>query len=357
MKKASIIRDQDYLYYGILDFVNRVDENKTKILLEDNYLKWSASLIKKAKQPSRDINVEDVAYQFSRDTLFGTRGAESKRKEKEAKSQLKKEDTSYKLKKKCLQLIKLQRHRVKDDLADENEYTFIIKYFSKILTTACDLKKDNWKFKWGESKLAASKEEENLAKNDDKNRAVGSSIDAIIASKEFNLEFFLLEVSGPMQKEDYNHFLKDRLKIAKSLKCIFKSILRQKLVVSDATNIKLYGVQLYRNNIYVYTLLMPIMNIFCFVEALSFKIPTNQATYVKDTPRYIKNIFKMLSFVDNGYIGLKDYITVHTDYDSDESYSDKNNNLTPPYISPQKVAQKRKEASSSEPSTSSKKQR
>ncbi|RCH81214.1 hypothetical protein CU098_008880, partial [Rhizopus stolonifer] len=93
---------------------------------------------------------------------------------------------------------------------------------------------------------------------------------------------------------------------------------------------------------------MPTMNILCFVEALNFKIPTNQATYVKDTPRYVKNIFKMLSFVDNGYIGLKVYMLVHNDYDSDGSYSDKNDNLAPPYISPQKVSQKKKEASSSE---------
>lgn len=149
MKKTSGIRDQGYLYYGILDFISKVDENETKFLLEDSYSKWTASLIIiiKKTQSSKDINVQDTAYQFSKDTLFGASGAESKRKEKEAKSQLKKEDAGYKLKKKCLHLIKLQRHRVKDDLADENEYTFIIKYFSKILTTACDLKKDAWKFK------------------------------------------------------------------------------------------------------------------------------------------------------------------------------------------------------------------
>lgn len=83
---------------------------------------------------------------------------------------------------------------MKDDLADVNEYTFIIKYFSKILTTACDLKKDAWKFKWCEPKLATSKEEENLAKNDDYSRETRPSIDAIIASKRL----FLLEMSGPM---------------------------------------------------------------------------------------------------------------------------------------------------------------
>lgn len=47
LKKASIIRHQDYLYYGILDFVSKVDENKTKFLLEDKYSKWAASLKKK----------------------------------------------------------------------------------------------------------------------------------------------------------------------------------------------------------------------------------------------------------------------------------------------------------------------
>lgn len=77
------------------------------------------------------------------------------------------------------------------------------------------------------------------AKNDDQNRAVGSSISAIIASKGFDSKFFSLEVSGPIQKEDYNYFLKDRLKIAKNLKCIFKSIFRQKLVKKTLTQIKM----------------------------------------------------------------------------------------------------------------------
>lgn len=82
MKKTSSIRDQDYLYYKTLDFVSKVDENKTNFLLEDSYSKWTASLIEKATQPSKDINVQEAAYQFSKDTLFGAGGAESKRKEK-----------------------------------------------------------------------------------------------------------------------------------------------------------------------------------------------------------------------------------------------------------------------------------
>lgn len=63
-----------------------------------------------------------------------------------------------------------------------------------------------------------------MAKNDDQNRAVGSSIGAIIAFKGFDSELFLLEVSGPMQKEDYNHFLKD----CKELEVYFRKYLETK---------------------------------------------------------------------------------------------------------------------------------
>lgn len=37
----------------------------------------------------------------------------------------------------CVKLIKIQRPRSKEDLTEENEYAFIINYFSKILSTAC----------------------------------------------------------------------------------------------------------------------------------------------------------------------------------------------------------------------------
>lgn len=113
------------------------------------------------------------------------------------------------------------------------------------------------------------------------------------------------------------------------------------------------------NTVYIYTLSVPIMNISCFVEALKFDIPTSQATYPKNTPRYIKNLFEMPSFADSGYAGLKKYMTKHDNYEFDESYSDKDYNLTPPYVSPEKLSRKRKEKgllilSGSQASTSNK---
>ncbi|KAI9253731.1 hypothetical protein EDC94DRAFT_662621 [Helicostylum pulchrum] len=83
----------------------------------------------------------------------------------------------------------------------------------------------------GETKLDASKEEENLAKNDDEKRSAGSSIDCIIRAGNLNLDLLLVEVSGPMWKEDYIHFLKDRLEIAKNLRKISKSMFRKSFVL------------------------------------------------------------------------------------------------------------------------------
>ncbi|KAI7896779.1 uncharacterized protein EV154DRAFT_173542 [Mucor mucedo] len=220
MLKKTDIHDQDYLFYGILDFVSKVDENKTKYILKDDFLKWRTSLIKKATYSDETPN---TAYHFTKSILRASDFDEAKAKEKEAIKSLQKDDIEYKQKKKCLQLLKLQRKRYKEKLPDENEYSFIISYFSKVFTTVFDAKKNFWQYKWGEFKLAASKEEENLAKTDDQNRAQGSSIDCIVSSKELGLDFVLLEVSGSMDKEDYVHFLKDRLKIAKNLKYIFKS--------------------------------------------------------------------------------------------------------------------------------------
>ncbi|KAI8970303.1 hypothetical protein BDF20DRAFT_890474 [Mycotypha africana] len=39
LKKCFNIRNQDYVYYGILDFVSKIDENKTKLLLGESYPK------------------------------------------------------------------------------------------------------------------------------------------------------------------------------------------------------------------------------------------------------------------------------------------------------------------------------
>jgi hypothetical protein len=82
---------------------------------------------------------------------------------------------------------------------------------------------------------------------------------------------------------------------------------------------------------------------YCFVEITKFDIPTNPATYPKDLPRYMKNIFKVFNLVTYGSQVLTNYITNYDDYSSDESNFDYDDGaLSPPYISTQKSTTKRK---------------
>ncbi|KAG1451880.1 hypothetical protein G6F56_007970 [Rhizopus delemar] len=184
-----------------------------------------------------------------------------------------------------------------------------------------------------------------MTKNDDESRAVGSSIDGIITLKKPEIDILLIEVSGPMWKENYSRFLNDSMKIAKNL----KNILRKKLVMDEAKDLKLYGMQIYRNKIHVYCLSMPILKIYCFVEIINFSIPTSSSTLSKDFPQYIKYLIKTLKLIAFSAKKLKEYMVENDLYESDDTQTSP---LSPPYVSPQKGT-KRKTSSVSSSSSSS----
>ncbi|KAL7330105.1 hypothetical protein PS15p_205092 [Mucor circinelloides] len=176
----------------------------------------------------------------------------------------------------------------------QNEYSFSIGYLSRIISIIFDIQPDLWNYKWGETKLGASKEEKNRAKNDDDKRSVGSSIEGIIYSPKLNLDLLLLEVSGPMHKEYYTHFLKNYLKIAKNLKNILKNQFRKSFVLTEARNVNVFGLHTYRNTFRLYCMSMPLLNFYYFSEVIKFDIPVQPVSYAKELPLYIKNPMKML---------------------------------------------------------------
>lgn len=100
-----------------------------------------------------------------------------------------------------------------------------------------------------------------------------------------DLDFLVFEVSGPMSKENYQHFLKDRLTIAKLLKSyMFESVLRQKLVVTKNIG---YDFTL-RNTVHDTALLMPILNIFDLLKYFRSISQPIKTTHRKDTLGYLK---------------------------------------------------------------------
>ncbi|CAO3681726.1 unnamed protein product [Rhizopus stolonifer] len=289
-KRLDNIYKQDYLYYGVLDFVNKVNDNYTKRLLGDNYPLWKANLQSKAYKNKRVL--KDI-YEYVKHILRQCKSYQDiKPLLKHAKDDLKLDTHNLIYKKSALKIIKLHINQERNGLnkrtsTTQNEYSFIIDYLSRIISIIFDIQSDLWNYKWGETKLGASKEEENRAKNDDDKRSVGASIDGIIYSPKLNLDILLLEVSDPMHKENYSHFLKDRLKIAKNLKKILKSQFRKSFVLS---------------------------------EMIKFDIPVQPISYAKELPLYIKNLMKMLNIVKVGYDAAQNYM-INYDYTSDESLS------------------------------------
>ncbi|CAG8796351.1 6413_t:CDS:1, partial [Dentiscutata erythropus] len=77
---------------------------------------------------------------------------------------------------------------------------------------------------------------------DDEHRSPGEKIDTILALKDSNKEFSVIEVTGPPSKNDWSHFIEDQLKISKSLKTLINKLVRY-TPSFNIQNMSLYGTQ------------------------------------------------------------------------------------------------------------------
>lgn len=116
-------------------------------------------------------------------------------------------------------------------------------------------------FKPGEQKLLLVKNYENSALTEDDIRLPGSNIDDIIKNMGFDVAFFLIEVLGTPNSptDNYNHYKGDRSKLAKNLKYLFKVVISMKgmPLFKSACKFKLFGIHVYYDQVYVYSLSMP----------------------------------------------------------------------------------------------------
>lgn len=104
------------------------------------------------------------------------------------------------------------------------------------------------KFLWFECTLKCKKDEENKLLLDSDGKATSATkIDGIIIDEVYGVEVALAEVSGPNWKVDTHHFFEDRKKLAKNLKCMYKSLISLKTGVSlvSRKNLKVYGFHFY----------------------------------------------------------------------------------------------------------------
>jgi hypothetical protein len=129
-------------------------------------------------------------------------------------------------------------------------------------------------------------------------RIAGPKIGAIIVDKKYNLEVVVIEVSGPPAKKRPNSlFRRDRNKIAKNLKAMHKRVasLMEVPNVILRRKIKLYGIQFYCDNVYIYSLTKPSMDYYAFTLETEFVFPNNSSLHHQSLPTFFKNIWLLNS--------------------------------------------------------------
>ncbi|GBC22659.2 kinase-like domain-containing protein [Rhizophagus irregularis DAOM 181602=DAOM 197198] len=147
---------------------------------------------------------------------------------------------------------------------EQTEYDYIIRYVSRVYIM---LIKDKPLLKcyWGEKTLRCSAILLNRSLKDDNRRCSGNKIDAIMSILDIGLEFSTLEVSGSPSKPDHIHY-------------------------ED----KVYGVQIYDHNLYVYKLPIFASNLWMLRDLITSSF-NSILTYITSDPLQIDNDNTMIA--------------------------------------------------------------
>ncbi|KAL7315077.1 hypothetical protein PS15m_006575 [Mucor circinelloides] len=183
---------------------------------------------------------------------------------------------------------------------------------------------------FGETNLKAKAIEVNRYLDDDERRFSGPKIDLIIKDKKYNLEIMTVEVSGPPQKVNQTHFLEDRNKTAKNLKAMFKHIVSRMEVpsVTLIRKLKLYGLQFYQNEVFIYSLSKPCDYSYVFVKDLQFSVLGESSISKQSMPTFLKNFPAISHLIEATHVGLDEIFSIDENQEVLEDPS--------PHVSPRK---------------------
>ncbi|KAG1108182.1 hypothetical protein G6F42_016083 [Rhizopus arrhizus] len=143
-------------------------------------------------------------------------------------------------------------------------------------------------FKLGESHLQCAIK----TTDDDEVADAGPKIDIIMSHKENGLALSVVKVSGPNYKTNKNPFVGDRNKIAKNLKAILRQI-QKTCSTPDIVafkKIKVYGLQVYQNKLYIYSLSQISFSYYLFILEKTIEIPSSPGLLYQQLPRFLASI-------------------------------------------------------------------
>ncbi|CAB4478042.1 unnamed protein product [Rhizophagus irregularis] len=161
-----------------------------------------------------------------------------------------------------------------------SEGTYIVNVLAPILGYFFNKKKKDWLVSYGETCLKAFATDINSNKKDDERRSSGKKIDTIISMREEDKEISVIEVSGPPTKNDWTHFTGDRMKIMKMLKTLMNQFAKLN-PSSDIALIRLYGLQVYLNELTIYEFQLRYSEIYTIEAIFTFSLPKTWADMAK----------------------------------------------------------------------------
>ncbi|KAI8875456.1 hypothetical protein K501DRAFT_280348 [Backusella circina FSU 941] len=323
---------QDLLYYGVIDLVKNGTCATASILkdeleeltaymkdhLEIEYKK-SKTVKKYAKQLLKNIPDMKKLIKEEKNRLRGLAVASS--------DQL----VDRKDMKSVVKIVKLfvqvtnngERHNWLKEEMREAEY--IARFTTPLIDLILKPCSTKMTFKPGEQKLHLVKDYENSALTDDDTRLPGPNIDGIIKNINLDIPLYLVEVSGSPNTpaDNYSHYKGDRNKLAKNLKYLFKVVLSMKGVPSfeSSCKIKLLGIHFYYDQVYVYSLSMPMWDVFVFKLELKFDIPIKPTLFPSTLPTFISKLFQLGELLDNFSNKLQTFLSINDYESSSSSYS------------------------------------
>ncbi|KAF1800368.1 hypothetical protein FB192DRAFT_1428727 [Mucor lusitanicus] len=194
-------------------------------------------------------------------------------------------------------------------------------------------------FKPGQQKLQLVKDYENSALTEDDTRLPGPNINVIIKNVALDIPLCLVEISGSPNNpsDNFNHYKGDRNKLAKNLKYLFKVVLSMKGVPSfeSSGKIKLFGIHVYYDQVYVYSLSMPMWDVFVFKLEFKFDIPIKPTLFPSTLPTFVSKLFQLGELLDNFSDTLHTFLSTN-DYESSSSSDSDKSTFSNPKISPKK---------------------
>ncbi|KAG2231982.1 hypothetical protein INT48_001291, partial [Thamnidium elegans] len=161
-------------------------------------------------------------------------------------------------------------------------------------------------------------------------------ISMVLLNVNLDIPFSLVEVFGSLNNpsDNYNHYKGDRSKLAKNFKYLLKVTISMKGIPSfkSACKIKLFGIHIYYDQVYVYSMSMPMWGVFVFKPESKFDIPINPALFSSALPTFISKLFQLRELLDHFSSELEVFLSVN-DYESSSSFDNDKSTLSNQMIS------------------------